>query len=54
MLVHAVPGINHGNVQIRSQQMRRARIRMAYNNGIGAHRAQSVSGIQQRFAFLNA
>ena len=34
--------------------MRRAGVGMADDDDVGAHRAHRVSGIEQRFAFLNA
>ena len=54
MLVHAVAGIDDGNVEVLRHQVRRARTGMANDDGVRAHRAQRVAGIEQGFAFLDA
>ena len=54
MLVHAVAGIDDGNVEVLRHQVRRARGGMANHDGVRAHRAQRVAGVEQRFALLDA
>ena len=54
MLMHAVAGVDHGNVQIPRHQRRRARLRMANDNHVRAHRPQGVAGVQQGLSFFDA
>src|SRR5437868_8920060 len=54
MLMHSVAGIDYRDVEVGRHQMRSARIRVADDNRVRAHRAQSVSGVQQRLAFFYA
>ena len=53
MLVHAVAGVDHWNVEISRGQVRRAGRRMPHHNGIGPGGAQCVNRIQQRLALLD-
>src|SRR5258708_36939873 len=54
MLVHAIAWIYHRDVKMGGHQMRRASMRMTHHDEIGSNRAQSVGGIEQRFAFFYA
>ena len=54
MLVHSVTGIDDGNIEVLRHQVRRSRTRMPKDDRVRAHRAQSVAGVEQRFALLDA
>ena len=53
MLVQSISGIDNGHVDMLRHHMRRARVRMANDDDIGADSANRISGIEQRFPFLN-
>ena len=54
MLVHAVTGIDDGNVEMPCHQVRGASRRVANDDAVRPHGAQGVAGIEQGFAFLDA
>jgi hypothetical protein len=54
MLMHAVAGVDDGDVEMLCHEVRRARGRMANDDTIRAHRPQSVPGIEKRLAFFDA
>ena len=54
MLVHAVPGIDDGDVEMLRHQVRRARRRVANHDAVGADGAQGVAGVEQGLAFFDA
>ena len=54
MFVHAVPGVNDGDVEMPRHQVRSARRRMPHDNAVRADRPQRVSGIEHRLAFFDA
>ncbi len=53
MFVHAVSGVDDRDVDVLRQRVRRARRRMAHDDGVGVQSAKSVPGIQQRLAFFD-
>ena len=54
VLVHAVAGVDDGNIEVLRQQVGRSGTGMANDDGVRAHCAQRGSGIEQRFALLDA
>ena len=51
--MHAVTGIDDGNVQAASQHMRRSGRRVANDNAVRAERLQGLASVNQRLAFFN-
>src|SRR5438270_733760 len=54
MLVHPIPGIHHGYIEVLRHQVWRARQRMTNHNDVRPNRPQRVARIEQRLALLNA
>ena len=54
MLMHAVACVDNRYVQIAGHQVRRSRIEVPHYDRVRANRAQGVSRVEQRLAFLNA
>ncbi len=54
VFVHAVSGIDDGNLQMSRHQQRRSRRGMANDHDIGTHRLQRIGGVEQRFSLLDA
>ena len=52
--MHAIGGIDHRNIEVSSNQMRRAGVRMSKNQQIKPDGAQGIAGIEQRFALFDA
>src|ERR1700727_1374011 len=53
VFMHAVAGIDDGNLQVAREYMRRSRRWMAHNNAVRAERLQRFTSVDQRFAFFN-
>src|SRR6478736_8815671 len=54
MLVHAVAGVDDGNLKIAREHLRRAGGRMAYDDAVRSERLERLAGIHQRLAFFDA
>ena len=54
MLVHAVAGIDDGNVEVPRHQVRCARRGMAHHDGVRSHGAQGIGRVEQRLALFDA
>src|SRR5438445_471499 len=54
MLVQSVACIDDWNVEMAREDVRRSRRWVTHHDEVSAERAQCVSGIEQRFAFLDA
>ena len=52
--MHAIAGIDDGNVEVLRHQVGRSRQGMADHDHIRAHRPQGVAGIEQRLALFDA
>jgi hypothetical protein len=53
MFVQSISGVDHGHVDMLRHHERRAGVGVADDDDVGAYRAHRVSGVEQRFAFLN-
>src|SRR6476660_3387823 len=54
MFVEAVASVHDRDIQMTRENMRCSRRGMSHDDEINAESAQSVSGIEERFAFLDA
>src|SRR6266849_3567977 len=54
MLVRAVPCVDHGNVQMSCNVIRRARSCVAHHQAIWLHRIQIKCGVEQRLTLFQA